>query len=113
MARLSQRKPAGRLHEKIADINPKEGSWGGSYRDRLQAIGLGNGYPILQGMTSQAVHGSWSDLIRNYLEKKPEGFKPKPDHTDGKLLGPMALFATNAAKRMWKNSLIHWTQTHW
>ena len=85
---------------KIEDINPKEGSWGGSYRDRLQATGLGDGYPILQGMTSQAVHGSWSDLIRNYLEKSPEGFKPKPDHThtDGKLLGPMALFATNAAK---------------
>ena len=85
---------------KIEEIDPKAGSWGGSYRDRLVAIGLGEGYPILQGMTSQAVHGSWSDLIRNYLSKNDTGYEPRPDHTqtDGELFGPMALFATNAAK---------------
>ena len=85
---------------KIEEINPKAGSWGGNYRDRMEAIGLGDAYPIFQGMTSQAVHGSWSDLIRNYLTKKDTGYEPKPDHThtDGKLLGPTALFATNAAK---------------
>ena len=62
----------------IEDIDPKAGSWGGSYRDRLKTIGLGDAYPILQGMTSQAVHGSWSDLIRNYV--KGGG---KVDHLDG------------------------------
>ena len=85
---------------KIEDIDPKAGSWGGSYRDRLKAIDLGKSYPILQGITSQSVHGSWSDLIRNYLNKSESGFEPKPDHTqtDGEMFGPMALFATNAAK---------------
>ena len=85
---------------KIEEIDPKVGSWGGSYRDRLVAIGLGDLYPILQGMTSQAVHGSWSDLIRNYLSKNDTGYGPKPDHTqtDGELFWPMASFATNAAK---------------
>ena len=85
---------------KIEEIDPKAGSWGGSYRDRLVATGLGDGYPILQGITSQAVHGSWSDLIRNYLSKNDTGYEPKSDHTqtDGELFGPMAFFATNAAK---------------
>lgn len=85
---------------KIEDIDPKAGSWGGSYWDRLKAIGLEDSYPILQGITSQAIHGSWSDLIRNYLNKGDGGYEPKPDHiqTDGEMFGPMALFATNAAK---------------
>ena len=85
---------------KIEEIDPKAGSWGGSYRDRMTEIGLGEGYPIFQGMTSQAVHGSWSDLIRNYLNKNDTGYEPKSDHTqtEGKLFGPTALFATNAAK---------------
>ena len=85
---------------KIEEIDLRADSWGGSYRDRMTEMGLGDGYPIFQGMTSQAVHGSWSDLIRNYLTKNDTGYEPKPDHTqtDGKLLGPTAFFATNAAK---------------
>ena len=85
---------------KIEEIDLRAGSWGGSYRDRMTGIGLGEGYPIFQGMASQAVHGSWSDLIRNYLNKSDTGYEPKPDHTqtEGKLFGPTALFATNAAR---------------
>ena len=85
---------------KIEDIDPKAGSWGGSFRDRLRAIDLGDSYPVLQGITSQSVHGSWSDLIRNYLNKNESGYEPKSDHTqtDGELFGPMVIFATNAAK---------------
>ena len=85
---------------KIEDIDSKTGSWGGTYRDRLNALGLGDGYPIFQGVTSQSVHGSWSDLIRNYLDKTESGYLPRADHkhTDGELFGPMAIFATNAAK---------------
>ena len=30
---------------KIEDIDTKAGSWGGSYRDRLEAIGLGMAIP--------------------------------------------------------------------
>ena len=85
---------------KIEEINPKAGSWGGSYRDRMKEIGLAEGYPFFQGMSSQAVHGSWSDLVRNYLNKSETGYEPKADHTqtEGKFFGPTALFATNAAK---------------
>ena len=85
---------------KIEEINPRAGSWGGSYRDRMKEIGLAEGYPIFQGMSSQAVHGSWSDLVRNYLNKSETGYEPKADHTqtEGKFFGPTALFATNAAK---------------
>ena len=85
---------------KIEEINPRAGSWGGSYRDRMKEIGLAEGYPFFQGMSSQAVHGSWSDLVRNYLNKSETGYEPKADHTqtEGKFFGPTALFATNAAK---------------
>ena len=85
---------------RIEEINPRAGNWGGSYRDKMDAIGLGHAYPIFQGTASQAIHGSWSDLIRNYLTKNDAGYKPKPDHTrtDGKLFEPIALFATNATK---------------
>ena len=85
---------------KIEEINSRAGSWGGSYRDRMKEIGLAEGYPFFQGMSSQAVHGSWSDLVRNYLNKSETGYEPKADHTqtEGKFFGPTALFATNAAK---------------
>ena len=85
---------------KIEEIDPRAGSWGGSYRDRMKEIGLAEGYPFFQGMASQAVHGSWSDLVRNYLNKSETGYEPKADHTqtEGKFFGPTALFATNAAK---------------
>ena len=85
---------------KIEEINPRAGSWGGSYRNRMKEIGLAEGYPFFQGMSSQAVHGSWSDLVRNYLNKSETGYEPKADHTqtEGKFFGPTALFATNAAK---------------
>ena len=85
---------------KIEEINSRAGSWGGSYRDRMKEIGLAEGYPFFQGMSSQAVHGSWSDLVRNYLNKSETGYEPKADHTqtEGKFFGSTALFATNAAK---------------
>ena len=85
---------------RIEEIDPRAGNWGGSYRDKMDAIGLGHAYPTFQGMISQAVHGSWSDLVRNYLTKNDTGYEPKPDHThtDGKLFGPIAHFATNATK---------------
>ena len=97
---LSIRRTCEDSEVKIEEIDSRAGSWGGSYRDRLAAIGLEDGYPILQGMTSQAIHGSWSDLIRNYLDKNDTGYQPKPDHTqtDGELFGPMALFAINTTK---------------
>ena len=85
---------------KIEEINSRAGSWGGSYRDRMKEIGLAEGYPFFQGMSSQAVHGSWSDLVRNYLNKSETGYEPKADHTqtEGKFFGPTAFFATNATK---------------
>ena len=84
----------------IEDVSPKAGSWGGNYRARLRALGLADGYPITQGLSSQSVHGSWSDLMGNYLNKNEGGYEPKPDHfqTDGEMFGPMSLFALSAAE---------------
>ena len=53
----------------IEDIDPKSSNWGGTYRDKLRALGEESAYPLLQSVPSQSVHGSWSDLIRNYLDK--------------------------------------------
>ena len=85
---------------RIEDIDSKAGSWGGSYRDRMRAIGMEENYPIFQGTASQAIHGSWSDLIRNHLDKNDSGYKTKLERpwTDGKLLGPTALIAIETAK---------------
>ena len=85
---------------KIEDIDPKAREWGGNYRDKLKVIGIEESYGILQGVTSQSVHGSWSDLITNHLDANGPGYQPRYDHrhTDGVLLGPMAFFAVDAAR---------------
>ena len=83
----------------IENINSKAGRWGGSYKDKLELLGLEQGYGILQVVTSQSVHGSWSDLITNHLRVTETGFRPDYNHrhTDGELLGTAAVFAIDAA----------------
>lgn len=85
---------------RIEEIASRGGNWGGSFKDKLKTLGIEDAYPMLQGATSQSVHGSWSDLISNHLDAKETGYEPRYHHltTDGKLLYPMALAATNAAK---------------
>ena len=85
----------------LADINQKAGSWGGSFRDRLTALGYDWGaYTTLERIPSHAIHGDWVDLVKNHLLPKDEGFEPNSDRltTDGKLLSPIGMFAIEAAR---------------
>ena len=85
----------------IDEINPKAGSWGGSFENRVKALGFGeSAYTILQGIPSHAIHGTWMDLLNNHLLRKEDGFEPHFDHTqtDGELLMPVAFLAAEAAK---------------
>ena len=86
----------------IDEINPKAGSWGGSFENRVRALGFDeSAYSIMQGIPSHAIHGTWMDLLNNHLLRKEDGFEPNFDHTqtDGELLMPVALFAAEAAKQ--------------
>ena len=83
------------------EINPKAGSWGGSFQDRVEALGFGErAYAVLQGISSHAIHGTWMDLLNNHLLRREDGFEPNFDHlqTDGELLMPVAFLAAEAAK---------------
>lgn len=83
----------------IDDINTKAGEWGGSLRDKLNALGIPDGTYAIQSIASQSVHGSWSDLTLNHLTPVGTGYSINTDHkhTDGKYLGPTALCALAAA----------------
>ncbi len=86
----------------LEDIDPKPGSWGGSFRDKLTTLGFDwTGYTILERIPSHAIHGDWVDLVLNHLLWKEDGFEPNFDHltTDGKLLTPVGLLAIEAARK--------------
>lgn len=79
-------------------IRASKRNWGPNYRDRLTAIGEGEGYLYLQRMPSSAVHGDWSDLLRFHLEKVDQGFMPVEASVDvRKLLSPSAVYVCEAA----------------
>ena len=85
----------------IEEINPRAGRWGGSFRDKLTALGEDSlAYTVLQQITSHAIHGDWVDLVKNHLMPKDSGFEPNDDHlsTDGELLGPIGIFVVEAAQ---------------
>lgn len=85
----------------IEEINVKAGSWGGSFQDRVKALGFGDeAYAILQGIPSHAIHGTWMDLLNNHLVRVEGGFAPNFDHTetDGELLMPVAFLVAEAAR---------------
>ena len=85
----------------IEEINPRAGRWGGSFRDKLTALGEDSlAYTVLQQITSHAIHGDWVDLVKNHLMPKDSGFEPNYDHlsTDGELLGPIGIFVVEAAQ---------------
>ena len=85
----------------LEQIDMKGRSWGGSFRNKLNALGYdGTAYTILMRIPSHAVHGDWVDLVKNHLRPMKEGFEINSDHltTDGELLGPIAVFAIEATR---------------
>ena len=86
----------------VEDIDPKAGGWGGSFRDRLTALGFDwTAYTVLVGIPSHAIHGDWVDLVLNHLLQKEDGFELNLNHlrTDGELLGAVGFFAIEAARQ--------------
>ena len=85
----------------VEEVNRKAGNWGGSFRDKLTALGEDSlAYTALQRIASHAIHGDWVDLVKNHLVPKDSGFEPNYDRlrTDGELLGPTGIFVAEAAK---------------
>ena len=85
----------------IDEINPKAGSWGCSFENRVRSLGFDeSAYTIMQGIPSHAIHGTWMDLLTNHLLRKEDGFELNFDHTqtDGELLMPVAFLAAEAAR---------------
>ena len=85
---------------KPEEIDVKAGSWGGSFRNRLIALGYDwPAYTALERIPSHAIHGDWVDLFKNHLLYTSEGYEPNYDHltTDGELLSPVSIFVVDAA----------------
>ncbi len=85
----------------IEEVGLRAGGWGGSFRDRLSALGLDErAYTVFQGIPSHAVHGTWMDLLNTHLIRREDGFEPDLDHlrTDGELLSPIGIFVVEAAR---------------
>ena len=85
----------------VEEIDPKAGSWGGSFRDRLTSLGYDwPAYTVLERIPSHAIHGDWVDLVKNHLLPKGDRFEPNYDrlNTDGELLSPVAIFVVEAAR---------------
>ena len=85
----------------VEEIDPKAGSWDGSFRDRLTSLGYDwPAYTILERIPSHAIHGDWVDLVKNHLLPKGDRFEPNYDrlNTDGELLSPIAIFVVEAAR---------------
>ena len=65
---------------KIEDIDLRAGGWGGSFRDKLSALGFDEGaYTVLQRISSHAIHGTWIDLLSNHLVIHDDGYEPNFD----------------------------------
>ena len=86
---------------RIEDIDLRARSWGGTFKDKLSALGFDDdAYTVLQRISSHAIHGTWMDLLSNHLVRHDDGYEPNFDHlqTDGELLMPVACFAMDAAR---------------
>jgi len=68
------------------------------YKTILTALGMESIYPMLQGIQSHSIHGSWIDLIKHHLEEIDSGFRPTPDPVipDSRLLCPINIFVLMA-----------------
>ncbi len=84
----------------ITDIPRKMGDWGGGLRNRLIALGEGEGYAAQQRVPSHAVHGTWVDLVLHHLRDVDNGFQPDLtwSHVDTRLMLPICVLALNAAR---------------
>lgn len=85
---------------KIEDVQRKHRDWGENVRERLKALGKESLYPAVYRMASQAVHGSWPDLLTGHLsyDEKTQVFRPETKWTrvGSRLLSPVAVLVLEA-----------------
>lgn len=79
------------------------------YRQILESIGWGHAYPMIQGVPSHMVHGTWVDLILHHLEEAGTGFRagPQPKRTDARLLLPVCLIVLQAVRSYVNSRFAH------
>lgn len=70
------------------------------YKSILTALNMESIYPMLQGIPSHAIHGSWVDIVLHHLEEAGSGFRPKPESVtpDPRLLCPINIFVLTAVE---------------
>lgn len=85
----------------INGIDPRFRRWGGTMRDRYDALGSSDRYITEERMGSHAIHGTWSDLALHHIREVDGGFEPNWQWTtsQGELLTPVAYLAVEAAGR--------------
>jgi hypothetical protein len=84
----------------IQEVDPRFHDWGGSLRQRYDALGQSEHYVTEERMGSHAVHETWVDLVLNHLRPVNGGFAidSDPRASDGQLQWPMGWIALEAAQ---------------
>ena len=97
----------------IQQVDKRFKDWAGSLRYRYEALGQSDQYVTQERMGSHAVHGTWVDLVQNYLYAVDDGFVINFDlsDSDGRLLAPIAVLALDAA-RDYLNEFFRETADH-
>lgn len=84
----------------IEELVPKHKNWstGGGFRERLADVWHDNAYVGLFRVASHAVHGTWGDLILNYLSPRGDGYVLNDDFksADARTTLPMCMIAVEA-----------------
>lgn len=87
---------------KIEELDPKWKNWskGGGFRKRLAEVWHDNAYVGLFRVASHSVHGTWGDLILNYLSPEGDGFVLKDDFksADTRTIVPMCMIVVEACR---------------
>ncbi len=70
------------------------------FKSILNKMDMEQAYPLLQGIPSHAIHGTWMDLILHHLQKNEQGFSPKLTtfFPDASLLSPISVLILSAIK---------------
>lgn len=71
-----------------------------NYKEIMEAVDMESVYPMLQGISSHSIHGTWVDIIKHHLEEVDSGFKPKHDSIvpDARLLCPINAIVLSSVK---------------
>lgn len=70
------------------------------YKSILEALSIDTLYPMLQGVPSHSIHGTWVDLIQHHLEEHGAGFRPRPESKtpDARSMCPINVVVLTAIK---------------